>query len=550
MTARRLCLALVAAMFCAGGLAQAQTAGVDRNAVLDRLAKGTAAFRAGDAAGATQQWSEAIRLARQLGDGDLEAQALARRGEAERVAGALNDAGNDLRAALAKAEANNDQPLIAATSGALGDLELVMQQPDDAEKLLNRALDLGRRLGDRRLVASSSNDLGNLYLARNRLADAARAYSEASSNAQAIGDPVLIATATINTARLQSQSNQPVAALLSQAIGTLERAPASYNGGLALVTAGNLIIDRGGNLSADDRALAERAFRAAKANADTLRNARLASLAQGGLGRLDARVGRVDEAARLTSQAQFAAQRSAASDLAFRLDWQQARLAAQRGDYAAALTDYRRAVAGLQAVRKDIPVQYQDGRSSYRVTFGPLYREYGDLLLRRAAADPANAAALRIEARNTIEELKESELQDYFRDSCIADFKSRRQRIEKIAAGTAVLYPISLPDRDDRAGERGAVPDLFARPARAACQLWSGYRAIHRPGLRGGVDRRGAAIPPAARKAHHQRISRPRPAALQPDHPADRPGPGGAPYRYAGDRPRPGAARHPIRGAA
>jgi CHAT domain-containing protein len=467
MTGRCLCLAFVAAMLCIG-LAQAQTAGVDRNAVLDRLAKGTAAFRAGDAAGATQQWSEAIRLARQLGDGDLEAQALARRGEAERVAGALNDAGNDLRAALKKAEASNDQPLIAATSGALGDLELVMQQPEDAEKLLSRALDLGRRLGDRRLVASSSNDLGNLYLARNRLADAARAYSEASSNAQAVGDPVLIATATINTARLQSQNNQPVAALLSQAIGTLERAPASYNGGLALVTAGNLILDRGGNLSADDRALADRAFRAAKSNADALRNARLASLAQGGLGRLDARVGRVDEAVRLTSQAQFAAQQSAASDLAFRLDWQQARLAAQRGDYAAALTDYRRAVAGLQAVRKDIPVQYQDGRSSYRVTFGPLYREYGDLLLRRAAADPANAATLRIEARNTIEELKESELQDYFRDSCIADFKARQKAIETIAPGSAVLYPISLPDRLELLVSFGQDIEQFTVPVSEA----------------------------------------------------------------------------------
>jgi CHAT domain-containing protein len=446
MTVRRLCLAFVAVMLCAGGSAGAQT-GVDRNLVLDHLAKGAAAFRAGDAAAAAQQGSEAIRFARQLGDGDLEAQGLARRGEAERVAGALNDAGNDLRAALAKAEASNDQPLMAATSGALGDLELVMQQPDEAEKLLTRALDLARRLGDRRLVASSSNDLGNLYLARNRLADAARAYNEAGSNAQAIGDPVLIATTAINSARLASQNNQPVGPLLSQAIGTLERAPPSYSGGLALVTAGNLILDRGGNLSADDRALADRAFRAAKSNADTLRNARLISLAQGGLGRLDARVGRVDEAARLTSQAQFAAQQSAASDLSFRLDWQQARLAEQRGDYAAALTDYRRAVAGLQAVRKDIPVQYQDGRSSYRVTFGPLYREFGDLLLRRAVADPANAAALRVEARNTIEQLKESELQDYFRDSCIADFKARQKAIETVAPGSAVLYPISLPDR-------------------------------------------------------------------------------------------------------
>jgi tetratricopeptide (TPR) repeat protein len=187
------------------------------------------------------------------------------------------------------------------------------------------------------------------------------------------------------------------------------------------------LLERGGSLSADDRVFAERAFRAAEASADALRNPRLSSLARGGLGRLNERLGRVDVAARLTDQALFTAQQGAAADLSFRWDWQQARLALQRGQYDTALTSYRRAVAALQSVRRDIPVQYQDGRSSYRVTFGPLYREFSDLLLRRAAAEPARAAALRIEARDTIEQLKESELQDYFRDSCIADFKSRQR---------------------------------------------------------------------------------------------------------------------------
>jgi hypothetical protein len=55
------------------------------------------------------------------------------------------------------------------------------------------------------------------------------------------------------------------------------------------------------------------------------------------------------------------------------------------------LASYRRAVAALQSVRQDIPVEYHGGQSSYRTTFGPLYLEYGDLLLRRAAADPARS---------------------------------------------------------------------------------------------------------------------------------------------------------------
>src|SRR5204863_506599 len=60
---------------------------------------------------------------------------------------------------------------------------------------------------------------------------------------------------------------------------------------------------------------------------------------------------------------------------------------------------------------------------------------------------PARAPALMREARDTIEQLKETELKDYFRDSCVATFPGRQQSIDRVAPGAAVLYPISLPDR-------------------------------------------------------------------------------------------------------
>src|SRR5580658_8692795 len=100
MTVRHLGVLLAAAMLLAGAQATAQTPN-GRDRVLDQLARGTAAFRAGDLAGASEQWSQAIQSARQIGAVDLEAQALARRGEASRVAGYLNNATSDLRAALA-----------------------------------------------------------------------------------------------------------------------------------------------------------------------------------------------------------------------------------------------------------------------------------------------------------------------------------------------------------------------------------------------------------------------------------------------------------------
>lgn len=439
---------LFAAFLFATGPAAAQ-AQPEHAAALDYLGRGTAAFRAGDIVAATQHWSEAIRLCRQSGDTDLEAQALARRGEAYRVEGYYRDASSDLQGALAKAEQSRDQALIAATSGALGNLAFMSRRTAVAEPLLRRSRDLAASSRDLTTLAASDNDLGNLYASTGRFGEAANAYSDAISNGEAAGDSALAATAETNAARLALRGNDwaRATALLMRAVDALASLPPSYANGLALVSAGSAVFEPQGEIPAGAQAVAERAFRAAQTAAEKLRNLKVASLADGSLGHLYEREGRLEDASAWTERAAAEAQQASSPDLSYRWDWQRARLAHQRGQPDLALASYRRAVAELQSVRQDIPVEYRDGRSSYRTTFGPLYLEFTDLLLRRASANSAQAPALIREARGTVEQLKESELQDYFRDSCVASFEAKKRPIETIAPGTAVLYPISLPDR-------------------------------------------------------------------------------------------------------
>jgi CHAT domain-containing protein len=82
---------------------------------------------------------------------------------------------------------------------------------------------------------------------------------------------------------------------------------------------------------------------------------------------------------------------------------------------------------------------------------GPLYYELADLLLRRASAladHQAKQASLR-EARDVVEKLKGAELADYFQDQCVAQMKQKTRRVDDVAADTAVLYIIPLPDRTE-----------------------------------------------------------------------------------------------------
>jgi CHAT domain-containing protein len=466
---RTLCRSALAAALLLAAAAPAQPAD-DRAAALADLGQGTAAFRAGDIAAATRHWTDAIRRCRRIGDLGLEAQALARRGEAYRVAGYYRDAGGDLRAALAKAEAGGDQPLVAAASGALGNLSFLSQRSAVAEPLLDRSRDLARRLHDWPTLAASENDLGNLYAATGRPSAARAAYAAAITDATTAGDATLAATAQSNAARLALRSGDTAGAtaLLQAAVAALARQPPTYAVGMALISAGSAVFETPGAIADDTRAVAARAFSAAAEIARTLDNPTLASLADGSLGRLDEHAGGVADAMALTERAAFAAQRAAAPELSFRWDWQRARLLRLSGQTEQALASYRRAVAELQAVRQDIPVEYRDGRSSYRATFGPLYLQFTDLLLRRAASGPGDRAALIGEARDTVEALKQTELQDYFRDSCVAAFAAKQRAIESVAAGTAVIYPISLPDRLELLVNFGGDQQQFTIPVAEA----------------------------------------------------------------------------------
>src|SRR5262249_18555640 len=158
--------------------------------------------------------------------------------------------------------------------------------------------DLAGRLRDPAILAASNNDLGNLYASNGRLTDAERAYAEAIASAEAARDDALAATAEANAARLALRRNDPAsaAALLKRAVDTLERLPASYSRGMALVAIGSVVFEREGAIAADARATAFRAFRGAADTAESLGNATLSSLAQGGIAHLYERENRLDEA--------------------------------------------------------------------------------------------------------------------------------------------------------------------------------------------------------------------------------------------------------------
>jgi CHAT domain-containing protein len=321
-------------------------------------------------------------------------------------------------------------------SGELGIALLQAHQHDAAEQALRQAHD---HFADA-LRGRYAFQLGNLLLLKRKPAEAARFHQMAIDLAEKPDEVRLLVG--LNRLRYLPRDKRPAELReLSKALTALGEAPAHARPHLNLGDA------------ARQAGLVELAFRhldAARRLADRTRDLHLRLEAVDALAQLYEDRGRGADALRLTDQGLALARgadRPALADQLISLEWRKARLLRAAGDADAALAAYLRAVELIELVRPDIPIEYEDGRSSFRATLEPIYLGYADLMLRRSESQPPAAAQEQLRAiLDTVELIKQTEMQDFLGDRCAVE-AVQGGSARRLAPGTAVLYPLLLPDR-------------------------------------------------------------------------------------------------------
>jgi CHAT domain-containing protein len=173
---------------------------------------------------------------------------------------------------------------------------------------------------------------------------------------------------------------------------------------------------------------------------------------------------RIDEALYLNGQAGQSARQVQADDLLLDVEWRQGRLYRAKNNYPEAIAAYERAVEHIEAIRQDIPVAYHNGRSSFRETLEPVYLGLADLLLLEADKQTgAGKDHMLHRARDAVELIKQSELADFLGGRC-AITSVNAAKLDSVATGTAVLYPIILPDRLELLVSFGSEVQHYVQP--------------------------------------------------------------------------------------
>lgn len=356
-------------------------------------------------------------------------------GSAQARQGQLTLALESLAAAQRAAETPFEQMRAA---GELGATLMVARRYDEAEAPLRQAFAASTGAWHARYAA----DLGNLAALRKRKLDAERLYHAA--RALATHDPELKATIDLNLARLAADQDRLAA--LDSLLPELDKMPDSRAKGVLLLDFGL----QARSLGAGGLPLAYRSLDRARRLLAPPPATRAYAQVLDALAQAYEDQGRIDDAIYLTREA-LALGRSlppgAIADVTIDLEWRLGRLhrAANNGDLA--LAAYQRAVDQIEAVRQDIPIEYENGRSSFQATLGPILLGLIDLLLQRVDEKSGDRQQERLRRTLGIVELiKQTEMQDFLGDRCAVE-ATQGGKGQTLPAGTAVLYPILLPDR-------------------------------------------------------------------------------------------------------
>lgn len=359
--------------------------------------------------------------------------------DAARMAGQQNRAQVILEQLIQQSEM--DKQTMRA-KGMLAAMLMTNLEFDEAAEQLRQAREVSTRNEWDDVTAELANYQGLYFQKLGQRSQALDAYNQSRTFATRAGLPDIEHQAILNIGLLHEQSDDQELAKASLSVLTESLQKNSSANAAHWLGAGKLAL----NLS---QANALELLQQGLLLADEQKDVFSQSIAYGYLGHLYELAGKSSDAINLTDKAMNYAVQGDFGNLMVQWEWQRGRLFADQGDNERALSAFRRAVIHVEANRQDIPVEYSGGRSSFRETLGPLYADLSRSLIDNASGKTVGQQqALYKEARQSIELIKRTELEDYFNNRCALSAVDDVV-LDDIGQFTASLYPIIFDDRLD-----------------------------------------------------------------------------------------------------
>lgn len=391
---------------------------------------------------ALNTWRQAVDIYTQIGDKNAVIRNRINQAQALQALGLYRQAQKTLTESTQLLQNQPDSPLKVTGLRSLGNVLGVTGNLEKSRQVLEQSLAVASSLSDTQAIADVLLSLGNTARAQQDIA-AIEFYRQA---ALAATSPTTRIHAQTNQLRLLLETKNFTAfqALLPQIQTKIDDLPPSRTAVYAGINFAQSLMKLGSR--GEKQQEIAQLLATAVQQARSLQDRRTESYALGVLGELYEQTQQWSEAQDLTQQALFMAQAIDAKDIAYRWQWQLGRLLRAKGDMKQAIAAYDQAVNTLQSLRYDLVAINPEAQFSFREEVEPVYRQLVELLLQPQGSSQPSKDNIR-EARDTIELLQLAELDNFFREACLAPDRNIDQVIEQKDQTAAAIYPIILPDR-------------------------------------------------------------------------------------------------------
>ncbi len=397
-------------------------------------------------------WSNQVQIFAKTGEVNKQISALMHLANIYQTQGKITSVISMLNEANVLANKINSPYQQAAVLNSLGEAHIAVRKYYRAAEYLYKSEIKAQTLQETSLLAAIFNNQGNLKVQQKKFVQAIELYYKSTQLAQSVGDEKLVEKALVNSviAASKTTDTNKIETTLLAAKDQLNKTKYDRKKAFNWVTLGQIAQQLSVNHSNSTQwqKYAHQAFEQAIILGERISDGRVISYAKGYMGRLYETKGRYNEALQLTRQAIFALENINAGKILFRWQWQIGRILKEKGNNQAAISSYQQAISTLQPLRQSLSTE-QNNSASFNKEITSLYLELTDLLFLSSdkLTDPEKIQNNLILARNTMEQLKAAELQDYFKDSCITELEKKIRPLDNLGKKTAAIYPILLSDR-------------------------------------------------------------------------------------------------------
>ena len=423
------------------------------------MTQGSLQHLLGQSESAIESWDQAAEVYKELGDRLGQSRAQINQAQALRSLGFYQKSLETLRTIAIEMETEPASMLKAIALRRLGEMLRINGQPAAAQSTLMQSLAIAREYGNPEEISATLLSLGHTAQRLENNADAQAYYRQAdeiladtdlTQTIQHIAQQIPVQLAQLEL--LVTMEQWTAAAQLWPTIQAhFHNLPSNRETIYYQINWANSLAQMRQHEDAAPLAppldtIASQIRQAAQ-QAQQLSDRRAESHALGMLGKLYEQNQQWLQAQQLTQKALTLSETISATDIAYRWQWQLARLlnTPQNPEYAVSksLEAYYQAVASLSHLRGDLSTADIGTQFSFKKNVEPIYRQLASLLLQTSPQAPDYQQNL-ASAQDVIESLRLAELDNYFQEACLDVVPID---VNQVDSNAAIVYTLVLEDR-------------------------------------------------------------------------------------------------------